>query len=180
MAAGRWGSTLLLVVILAAPVVVAADGDELFSLGVRAGVSAKRTDDEYFHLYEAVADFPLPQCYQWRTGWKLRTGVSVHAGVLRAGQENGLILAVGPNLKLDLPGGILFLTAGARAGLMSDHSYGKADLGGPFTFETDVGISAAVGRYVSAGYRWQHLSNAGVYSQNPSVNLHALDITYRF
>lgn len=180
MRADRVLAAVLLTVVLAAPAAVAAEPEKAFSLGFRAGVSAKRTDGEYFHLYEGVADFPLPQSVEWSCGWRLRTGISVHAGMLRAGQDNGFILTAGPNAKLDLPGGIFFFTAGARAGFMTDYRYGEADLGGPFTFETDIGVSARLGRKFSAGYHWQHLSNANVYDQNPSVNLHAIEVTYRF
>lgn len=180
MNAGKW---LIIALLTAIPVVSTADpvdSEGKWSIGVRAGISAKRTDNEIFQLYEGVADFALPQRYRWRSGWQLRTGISIHAGVMHAGGQTGVIAAVGPNAKLDLPGGIVFLTAGARAGLMSRHTYGDADLGGPFTFETDLGISANLGRNLSAGYRWQHLSNAGIYNENPSINLHALEITYRF
>jgi hypothetical protein len=63
---------------------------------------------------------------------------------------------------------------------MSDHALGTAQLSGAFTFDTDVGISANLGKKWSAGYRWQHFSNANIYGENPSINLHAFDIGYRF
>ena len=150
------------------------------SLNLRAGVSAKRTDDEYFHLYQAGADVSLPQGLRWGSGWGVRTAFSVCAGVLRADRDNSFVFSVGPRVFLDLPDGILFITAGARAGVMSDHSLGKADLGGAFTFDTDVGIGANMGPNWSAGYRWQHFSNADIYGENPSINLHAVEVAYRF
>ena len=171
---------LLVAATSSAPAARAADAESRWSLGFRAGVSAKRTDEEIFHLYEGVADFALPQQYRWASGWELRTGIGVHLGILNAGGQNGLIGAAGPYARLYLPGGIAFISAGARAALMSRHSYGDADLGGPFTFETDVGIGIEVYRRLSAGYYWQHLSNANLYDENPSVNLHTLALVYRF
>lgn len=170
---------LMAVIAMACPA-VAEDDPSRWSIGARAAVSANRTDDEVFHLYEAIVGYALPYRFQMASVWALHTGLSAHAGLIAAGGDNGLIVAVGPTAGLDLPGGIFYVAAGVRAGLMSRHTYGKADLGGAFTFEADLGLGLNLGRRLSAGYRWQHLSNARVYAQNPSVNLHALDLTYRF
>lgn len=180
MSRSRWGKGLAWGLVLFLAAAGAAAEARVVALDARAGFSSNRSDGEFFHLYQAGVGFRLPWQFQFGTGWGLRTGFGVHAGILRADQDNSFLFSLGPNLKLDLPGGILFLTAGARAGVMSDHSLGEADLGGAFTFDTDVGISANPGSKWFAGYRWQHLSNASIYEGNPSVNLHAVDIGYRF
>ncbi len=180
MRAGRWVRVTAFSLGLFFSAAGAAAGYRGMSLDARAGFSSSRTDGEFFHLYQAGADFRLPQELRLGSDWGLRTGFSVHAGILRADQDSSLLVSTGPNLKLDLPGGVLFLTAGARAGVMSDHSFGEADLGGAFTFDTDAGVSAKLGSGWSLGYRWQHLSNGNVYSENPSVNLHAFQVGYRF
>ena len=178
---GRWWVLCMLSAWIAgAPAIHAFESDRGISVGARVGFGKTRESGEHFHLYEAVADFPLPQHYRWDSGWAIRTAISAHAGILRAGQENSLIVAVGPNFKVDLPGGRAFFTAGARAGLLSDHKLGNANLGGAFTFETDVGVIVNLIAKISAGYLWTHLSNGNIYGENPGINLHTIALTYRF
>lgn len=38
----------------------------------------------------------------------------------------------------------------------------------------------ALDRHLAMGYRWQHMSNFVFYDENPGLNLHMVEIGYRF
>ena len=61
--------------------------------------------------------------------------------------------------------------AGSGATLMSRHKYGETDLGGAFQFTSHIGLEYHFHKNFSAFTRVQHMSNAGIYSENPGGNL---------
>ena len=44
----------------------------------------------------------------------------------------------------------------------------------------DGGISFYVTPEITAGYRFHHMSNGDMYSSNPGLNMHLLEVGYRF
>jgi hypothetical protein len=69
---------------------------------------------------------------------------------------------------------------GVNATIISDHTFGDEDFGGPFQFTSHIGLDYYFTRHFMMGYRLQHMSNAGIYSPNPGVNIHMLAVGYRF
>ncbi|MFZ7125920.1 MAG: acyloxyacyl hydrolase [Desulfobacterales bacterium] len=136
--------------------------------------------EEYFHYYGLSVGMEYERYWQWGNGWSLDPGFSVNPGVLHAGGEDGFIVTAGPRLELNFPGDWLTLSGSVRAGALSEDEYGRMDIGGWFTFAEDIGIRVNLGRSLSAGYLFQHISNAEIYADNPGVDLHMLEIRYRF
>jgi hypothetical protein len=87
---------------------------------------------------------------------------------------------VGPGLTLLSPAKTLSLLAGINPTVISEDAIGDEDLGGPLQFTSHIGLSYTVQQRFSIGYRFQHMSNAGIYSSNPGVNMHMLEIGYHF
>lgn len=166
-----------LVLVLVIPSIAAAN--VAFDVAARYGFDAD-PGSEYFHFYEVAAGVELERKWQWGNGWSLEPGVSFNAGILHAGDEDGFIGTIGPRLELNFPGDYVTLHGSVRAGGMSEHEYGDADLGGAFTFAEDIGIRLKLGAGFSAGYLFQHISNADIYDENPGVELHILEIQYAF
>nr|MBS0019647.1 acyloxyacyl hydrolase [Gammaproteobacteria bacterium] len=49
-----------------------------------------------------------------------------------------------------------------------------------FQFRLHAGADVNLARRISAGYRFQHMSNANTFETNPGLNLHMVEFAYRF
>lgn len=159
----------------------AADDDWWGALGARYG-TVVNSDDEEFNQYELVGQIGLPgglgdtvsQVY-------LKPAVSLHAGVLRA--ENGDwsgIGAVGLDLFLESPRTFIALVGSVQAAFLAEHELGRVDLGGAFNIVGEIGVDIRPASFLSFGYRFHHMSNAGIYDNNPGLNLHMVELAWRF
>jgi len=54
------------------------------------------------------------------------------------------------------------------------------DFGERFQFTSHIGLIWYLTDRVSLGYRFQHMSNAGLASPNPGLNLEMLELSYHF
>ena len=66
--------------------------------------------------------------------------------------------------------------------VMTDDELGKKDFSIPFTFGDHLGTGARFGTngQYEIGYRFQHLSNAGLWDSNPGINFHLARFVYHF
>jgi hypothetical protein len=148
-------------------------------VGARVGFSDSR-NEEYFNQYEGFATYNLPWALNFENGWDLGTYIEMNAGVLEGGGDTGLVVSVGPGLSLTSPRKRLLLGVGVNPSLVSKTEYGREDIGGPFQFTLYAGLSWIFYRGLSVDYRYQHMSNAGIYSQNPGINQHMFGFSYNF
>tara|TARA_Y100001934_G_C12065605_1_gene637543 strand:+ start:81 stop:629 length:549 start_codon:yes stop_codon:yes gene_type:complete len=75
-----------------------------------------------------------------------------------------------------------FIEVGAGVHVHTEDGIGNRDFDIPFAFGSHVGAGVRFGdqgRY-ELGYRFQHLSNAGIGDENPGINFHALQLGYHF
>jgi hypothetical protein len=72
------------------------------------------------------------------------------------------------------------LSMGINPTVISKDEFGDEELGGPFQFTSHIGLNVVFYDHYSLGYRLQHMSNAGFYDHNPGVNMHMLEVEYRF
>jgi len=149
------------------------------ALGLRAGIDDGRNDEDLTQ-FEAFALYYLP--WNWKLGsdWQLASVVEMNAGALHGGGDTAFVGSVGPGLTLLSPAKTLSLLAGINPTVISEDAIGDEDLGGPLQFTSHIGLSYTVQQRFSIGYRFQHMSNAGIYSSNPGVNMHMLEIGYHF
>lgn len=66
--------------------------------------------------------------------------------------------------------------------LLSDTTIGDKNLSTSFQFGDHIGAGIRFGgkKEFEIGYRFEHLSNAGIKSPNPGINFHLLRLIYRF
>jgi lipid A 3-O-deacylase len=153
------------------------------AVGIRVGVDftdAHAKDCANFTLYEFAAGYRLPLSWRISKGLELRTRIDTSAGVLTREGDLGLLASLGPGLALEMFSGRVELAAGGSAAFISRHSYPRRDLGGPFLFDIHAGFDAYLYGGFGIGYQYQHLSNAYLYDHNPGLNLHMLELKYRF
>jgi len=56
---------------------------------------------------------------------------------------------------------------------------GSEDLGSAFQFTTDIGLTWHITARFEVNYRFLHMSNAGISSHNPGLNLHLVGLSWR-
>ncbi len=149
------------------------------AFGARAGFSDSRPRED-FHQYDIFMAYELPWRWPVSSGWELRTQLNATASLLRAAGERGLILSAGPGFVLANDTGRISLIGGYSVGLLTEHEYGRHDLGGPLQFTGHLGVAYRLYRSVQVGYRLQHMSNAGIYVPNPGLEMHLLFLSCDF
>ena len=148
-------------------------------MGGRFGFPAKGTS-EGFRLAEGFVDCNLPLSWRLGNNFLVKTRIDFTVGWLGGGGKEAATASAGPTFVLrykDLP---LSLEGGSSSTLLSRHEFGDQDLGGPFQFNTHIGLSWDVTRRWRIGYRYDHISNAGIYRPNPGLNLHTFAVSYVF
>jgi hypothetical protein len=63
---------------------------------------------------------------------------------------------------------------------LSQSDFGAKDFGVPFQFTSHVGLNWDVTSHWRLGYRFQHMSNAGLDAHNPGLNMHMFGLSYLF
>jgi hypothetical protein len=149
------------------------------TVGARAGSSDSRNDED-FNQYDGFATYGLPWALNFDGGWRVGTYLEMNAGVLEGGGNTGLVVSVGPGLYLTSAHKRLLLEAGVNPSFVSEDKYGREDIGGPIQFTVYVGLSWRFYRAWGVDYRLQHMSNAGIYAENPGINQHMFGLIYYF
>lgn len=175
----------VLTTILGAAVLILACGSaaaqepDLWQVGGRLGFDDGRNDED-FNQAEVFVTRLLP--LSWTSGTNLSLAVSLEgsAGLLSGASTQGFVGAGGPGLTAGLWGGRLVFKAGISPTIISRDNYGDEDLGGPVQFTSHAGLALRVYRGMSLGYRFQHMSNAGLYNHNPGLNLHMVEFGWWF
>jgi len=152
------------------------------TVGIRAG--ADFTDShsgvENFQLYEAFANYLLPGKWGGAPGLELRTRLDGSAGALKRRDKAGFIGTVGPSLALGMLGDRVEWDAGASVAYLSRYHFPYRNLGGPVQFVLHSGLGVYPLRNLGLAYRFEHISNSDLYGHNPGLNLHILELKYRF
>jgi hypothetical protein len=100
--------------------------------------------------------------------------------VLHGEGTTGAFARVAPLLDLSTEGFpvSLFVTTGPV--LLTEDIFGDFDLGGYFHFASAIGLKCRLRDGWAVAYRIQHLSNAGIESPNPGLDLHLVRIARSF
>lgn len=150
------------------------------NVGIRAGISAKQKH-EFFHQYEVFTAYGLPWDWRAASGWGVALQINAAAGALHGGRETGFIGTLGPGIVLDKAGKGLALDLGPNVCLMSQRAYGQQDFNGRFLFMAHVGLTYRFDSGPGVGYRFQHMSNGGIYGGgNPGLDLHMIGLSWNF
>ena len=149
------------------------------SLGLRGGVDDGRNDED-FKQYEGFTTWKLPWFRQWDSGWTIGTYLETNAGVLIGGGTSAFVGSIGPCIYIKGLADIIEISMGIKPTIISKHKFGDENLGGPIEFTSHVGLNFIFADHYHIGYRLQHMSNGILYEQNPGLNMHMIEVGYRF
>jgi len=153
------------------------------AVGIRGGADltdAHGSQKGYFHAYELFANYLLPWSWRRASGLKLRTRLDMSAGELERSGYRAFLATCGPGLALDMLSDQVELDAGVSASYLNKHDFPGRNLGSLFLFNLHAGIDVHLFNDFGLGYHYEHMSNAYLYAHNPGVNLHMLELKYRF
>ena len=151
----------------------------LESAGARFGFRAESRTDEFYQT-ETFANFDLPWYWEFCSNWRLQSRLDLAAGWLYGHTDDAFVGSAGPSLVLSLGDFPVSMVGGASPNIISRHEFGRTDLGTYFQFTSHIGFNWDIGSHVQFGYRIQHMSNAGISSHNPGLNMHMFALSYRF
>jgi hypothetical protein len=145
------------------------------ALGFQGGISTR----ENFIQLELTGNRALP--WEWETA-RFRAGLVMNGtmGVLDGLGDTAFITTLGPGLVFGPKEGRYHLDLGSSATLLSREKFGHYDLGLIFQFASHVGINFKMGESWTTGYRFQHMSNAGLGRLNPGLDVHMLRLHFHF
>ncbi len=149
-------------------------------IGLRGGTENSKSNlDENYHVAEVyllkAMPWSLPLTEQAALSSRFDFGATYLAG---AGEKSGM-LAAGADLVLGLWDGGVEFEIGFRPTWLFDHTFGDDNFGGGVQFTSHAGL-AINWQSLVLNYRLQHTSNAGIYENNPGLNLHMVGLGYRF
>lgn len=110
----------------------------------------------------------------WRARWDLT------AGYWDGSVDDNGFLALGPVAEWRASGADWRVSLGVQPTLISSHNGNGKDLGGPFQFTSHLGVAWAPPGALILGLRIQHTSNAGIYDNNPGVDIVSAEVGYAF
>jgi hypothetical protein len=157
----------------------------LLNLSFRARVSGATTlgeqQPEEFEEYDLAANFGLPWQRYSSSGWGVSTRLMASAGIMRSGEETGLVVSLIPEVALGSEDGRFFFDIGAGGALLSRYRFGTQDYGGPFQFALTVGAGFPLYKRLGLGYRFLHYSDAGVNGPDTiGADFHMIEFSFWF
>ena len=152
---------------------------DIWSVGTRGGVSFNSSVHR-FSQAEAFGDMYLPWHWDFYSNWRLQPALDASAGWLNGEHANAFVGTVGPVLELHKGTFPLVLEGGSSPTLLSRNRFGSRDFGEAFQFTSHIGLAWDITDHIRVGYRFQHMSNAGISNPNPGLNVQMLTVSYRF
>jgi len=168
----------LLLLLLAATASAQSDGFFVRDIGGSFGFDAQ--SQVSFESYEISSTIASP--WTWTLGEKrrLRLDFEVGIGVLHGEGNTGGFARVAPLLDLSKDGFPVSLFATTGPILLTEDKYDDFDLGGYIHFASAGGLKWQLHHGWSVSYRIQHISNAGIASPNPGLDLHLFRLAHSF
>lgn len=147
--------------------------------GIRTGINDNHKQNLNLAVYEIYLHTtpPLDSISKSIFG-SSTTSFEVSAGALLDKKNIAFLISSGPVLELINYENIFSALAGIKQGLMTDHNFGNYDLGGNFNFLSFFELTITLKKQITLGYRFEHISNAGIYEKNPGINFHHIGLAY--
>jgi len=147
-------------------------------LGFRFGIDGEsEVDLESYEIYGVVA---TPWSWELKNDRKLIFEFEWSGGVLDGEDETAGLFKLAPQLRFQTPELPVDFVLSSGPSLITEDEIDDLDLGGAFQITSTVGVDWHVNESWTVGYRFQHISNAGIYSDNDGLNLNTISIDYRF
>jgi len=176
----RYGCVFLIILFIGLPFNTGAAEPPFFSMGLRGGINSRNHFENEFSQFSAFLDFGTPWVYEWDSEWTLQPVFDLAGGVIATSEVAAAQGSLALELFLSSPEGAFTLSLGGGIGAMSEHIFEDVDLGGPIFFNPHIGARVKFAPNAGIGYRWYHQSNAGIYENNPGLNLHQLELRFWF
>lgn len=149
------------------------------SVGVRGGFSAN-VSGQTFNQADVFANWNLPWGWDLGKEWHLQSRLDFSIGWLADSGDNAAIGTLGPSLVLSRERWPVSLEAGVSPTLLSKSHFESRDFGTDFQFTSHGGVNWDFATHWRLGYRFQHMSNAGLGSNNRGLNMHLFALSYVF
>lgn len=171
-------TTILLVFILAIPRMGGA-ADSNWAAGVRGGGSwtDKRKN---FRQYDVFTVYRLPWSFHLFPAVLISTRLEGTAGALTRAGKSGFVGSLGPDIALEFFKGRVSLGGGASVAALSEKTFGDQNFGGLFQLISHAEVNFRFTENLGTGYRFQHMSNACIYTPNPGLNMHMIELRWEF
>jgi hypothetical protein len=151
----------------------------LESVGFRYDFSARDPTSD-FKQSDVFVNLNLPLSWDILSRWHLQWRLDCCAGWLGGNGQDAAIFACGPSLLVQRDHFPLSFEFGSAPALLTRDTFGSEDLGSLIQFESYAGLDLNLGRHTRLGYRYQHMSNAHLDRHNPGLNMHAIQVSWRF
>ncbi len=122
----------------------------------------------------------LPWNWDLGRNWSIQSRLDFSGGWLGTSAAETAVITLGPSFLLRKGASPLSLEAGSSPTVLSNYDLITKDFGDPLQFTTHFGINFDFAKRFRIGYRFQHMSNAGISGNNPGLNLHMIKFSYLF
>jgi hypothetical protein len=149
------------------------------SIGLQGGFSANEGREE-FHRAEGGLNINLPLCVSLGTNWRLQGRMDFSAGWLGDSSLHAFLGSLGPGILVRRNSFRLSFEAGCRPTYISRSEFTMRDLGTQLQFTSFGGMNFDVSSRIRLRYSLQHMSNGGLSSHNPGLNMHMFGLSCLF
>jgi hypothetical protein len=156
-----------------------SNAQEFLSVGFRGGMSYN-SNNHCFLQAETFIDLDLPWACNFYSDWRFQPKCDVSGGWLGGEHSDGFVGTLGPIVELSKGKCPLTFECGSSPTFLSKYQFGDENFGGKFQFTSHIGLNWHLTKHISIGYRFQHMSNAGLWNPNPGLNLNMFSFTFRF
>jgi outer membrane receptor protein involved in Fe transport len=165
--------------LLAGAVASRAGGFSMESVGVRGGFQADHSLRD-FNQVGVFGNLNLP--WDWDVGkeWHLQSRLDLSLGWLGGRSDRAFIGTLGPSLILSRARLPLSFDAGVSPTILSSIHFGSENFGMNLQFTSYLGLNWDFAPHWRFGYRFQHMSNGGLATPNPGLNMHMFALSYLF
>ncbi len=177
---------IFLIVLLFLPSMpIWAEEFEWTSVGIRGGVNFKDAglppgEKVDFEQFDVVGILGFPGHWDVFGDWKARYQLTMTAGGLRGDGETGFISTMVGGVAMTNEPWRTTLDIGMGGALLSQWKFPGQNVGGPFQFIAHGGLLFHLPWDLLAGYRFHHMSDGTIYGNNRGVDLHMLEVRFRY
>ena len=129
-----------------------------------------------YKQYEGYVNWHLPWDWKGLRGWAGHTAFQATGGGMWVNRVRGNLVSAGPLASIEGAGGLLSIHAGFRPTLISRIRFRDLNLGTRLQFPSHIGILIRPLPHLAVGWRLQHMSNGGLDTHNPGVNLSTFEV----
>ncbi len=148
-------------------------------IGFRTAMSMDRSK-HYFEQYEIFMLHYLPWKTKFKNNWYMNTKMDIGVAVIDGQGETSGKGSAAVDIFFYPPDSGLSFDTSVGLGLMSDHTHGEVDFGGPIFVRFHTGVNYQFDSGLSVGYKFYHESNGRIYTKNPSLNMHQFELKMHF